>query len=83
MATNKSAREFIAEMETLQGKLHLKRCVCCKQPLRTYEQFGRLTGECVNEKCRRVSVTMDLATLASLTNEDLDAMKYPDYSKRG
>lgn len=82
MDTGKSAKQFIAEMEALRGKLYLTRCVCCKKPLRTYTQFNRLTGECVNENCRRVSVTMDLATLASLTNEDLDAMKYPDYSKR-
>lgn len=83
MAQHKSAKEFIFEMEALQGKLHLKRCVCCKQSLRAYEMFGKLTGECVNENCRRVGITLDVATLASLTNEDLDALHYPDFSKKG
>ncbi len=82
MATQKTATELIRELKALEGKLHLGRCLCCKQPLRTYEQFGRLTGECTNRACRRVDVTMDLETLASLTNDDLDAMKYPDYSKK-
>lgn len=79
----KSATELVRELKALEGKLHLGRCLCCKQELRTYDQCGRMYGECVNPTCRRVAVTLDLATLASLSNADLDAMKYPDYSRKG
>lgn len=55
-------------------------CVGCGQPLNVYVQYNRLTGECKNAHCRRIYVTMDVATLQSLSNADLDRMKYPDYS---
>jgi hypothetical protein len=56
------------------------KCIGCPQALNVYVQFGRLTGECKNPQCRRVHVTMDIETLQSLSNADLDQMKYPDYS---
>lgn len=55
-------------------------CIGCQQPLNVYFQFNKLTGECKNFQCRRVDVTMDIATLQTLSNADLDQMKYPDYS---
>lgn len=55
-------------------------CIGCGQPLNVYFQFNKLTGECKNPQCRRVHVTMDIATLQTLSNADLDQMHYPDYS---
>lgn len=55
-------------------------CIGCGKPLNVYYQFNRLTGECKNPQCRRVHVTMDVASLMELSNADLDAMKYPDES---
>lgn len=55
-------------------------CIDCQKPLNVYVMFGKLFGECKNKLCRRFDVTMDIATLQSLSNADLDAKGYPDYS---
>jgi hypothetical protein len=75
----KSATQLLNEMNTLQNKLALTICKCGKH-LRTYDQFGRTYGECVDKSCRRVAVTLTVIELAALSNEDLDAAGYPDYS---
>lgn len=66
-------------MQTI-GNEPICTCINCNQPLNVYIQFNRLTGECKNPQCRRVHVTMDIATLQTLSNADLDRMKYPDES---
>lgn len=68
-------------MQTISNEVICK-CIHCQQPLNVYFQFNRLTGECKNPLCRRVHVTMDVETLQTLSNADLDRMGYPDYSKK-
>lgn len=56
------------------------KCIGCGHSLNVYFQFKTLTGECKNYQCRRVDVTMDIETLQTLSNADLDRIGYPDYS---
>ncbi len=54
----------------------------CGHPLHVYEMMGKTYAECKNRACRRVDVTLQIDVLMSMSNADLDAKGYPDYSDK-
>lgn len=78
--TDKTATELIADMECLQAQYDACKCVGCGQKLDTYVQFAVTAATCRNKQCRRVDITLELDVLQSLSNADLDAKLYPNYS---
>ena len=72
--STKSARELIAEMESLQHELALTRCRCCGKPLNIFvqpslrpTQQDRSYGTCFNQECERFSITLEVNDLYALT----------------
>lgn len=78
--TDKTAADLIADLRRLQTQYDACKCVGCGHKLHVYDMMGRQYAECKNKQCRRVDVTLTLAELQSLSNEQLDAKGYPDYS---
>lgn len=79
---NKSAKQLIAEMETLKAQLALTRCKCCQRPLTTYVQPGMrptspiyVYGTCLNETCARYTITREVNDLYNLTDAQMEQFK--------
>jgi hypothetical protein len=79
---HKSAKQLIAEMETLKAQLALTRCRCCGRPLNIYTQPGLHAasptyqyGTCFNENCERYTITREVNDLYSLTDAQMAQFK--------